>query len=165
LPNSVLNSSHSHKEPLGLHQRPTSLAPGVAYANIHFFNVDFVPTANRQLFLPVAKIPSIMDFWKRAMDKRGRTVIPSTQLADKEPETRPSEENEEDESLLYAHEGRPREKKSWRRKILTAVLIVGSMVCCFAGGFLVRDLGQPRLWNFDRYETRKHQPSRRQCPI
>jgi hypothetical protein len=94
------------------------------------------------------------------MDKRGRTFTPSTQLADKKPETRPSEENDEDESLLYAHEGRLREKKSWRLKTLTAVLIVGSMVCCFAGGFLVRDLGQPRLWNFDRYETRKHHPSR-----
>lgn len=93
------------------------------------------------------------------MDKRGRTLIPSTQLADKEPETRHSGENDEDESLLYSQEVRAQEQgKSWRRKFLTAVLIVGSMVCCFAGGFLVRDLGQPRLWNFDSYETRKCQP-------
>ncbi|ROW15172.1 hypothetical protein VPNG_03016 [Cytospora leucostoma] len=26
------------------------------------------------------------------------------------------------------------------------------MVCCFAGGFVLRDLTQPRLWNFDHYD-------------
>lgn len=93
------------------------------------------------------------------MDKRGRALVPTTELADKEPEARASEENDEDEALLYSQEPHsPKRQKSWTRNILTAVAVVGSMVCCFAGGFLVRDLSQPRLWNFDRYETRKHQP-------
>lgn len=99
------------------------------------------------------------------MDKRGRTLVPSTQTADKEPEPRQSEENDEDESLLYSQGRRLQEQRmSWKRKLLIAVLIVGSMVCCFAGGFLVRDLGQPRLWNFDSYETRKQQPSQGPSP-
>lgn len=91
------------------------------------------------------------------MDRRGRSVVPSTQPADKEPEARSSEENDEDESLLYSQGGRPQERnKSLSRKIWTAVLVVGAMVCCFAGGFMVRDLTLPLVWNFDNYETRKH---------
>ena len=107
-----------------------------------------------------------MNLWKRAMDKQGTALVPSTEIADKEPEARASEEDDEDESLLYSHGGRPQElQKSRARKITTAVLIVGSMVCCFAGGFLVRGLGQARLWNFDRYETRKHQPLPASCQV
>lgn len=90
------------------------------------------------------------------MDKRGRELVPSTQVNDKETETRHSEENDEDETLLYTHGGFSQaRKKSWTQRLCTAALIIGSMVCCFAGGFLVRDLKQPRLWNFDSYETRK----------
>lgn len=93
------------------------------------------------------------------MDRRGRSVVPSTQLADKEPEARTSEENDEDESLLYSHGSRSQDRKTTlSRKIWTAVLVVGAMVCCFAGGFMVRDLTLPVVWNFDNYETRKHQP-------
>lgn len=104
---------------------------------------------------------STMNFWKRAMDRRGRSVVPSTQPTDKEPEATPSEENDEDESLLYSHGGRSQERsKSLSRKIWTAVLVVGSMVCCFGAGFMVRDLTVPLVWNFDNYETRKHQPRR-----
>ncbi|KAG6364056.1 hypothetical protein INS49_009159 [Diaporthe citri] len=88
------------------------------------------------------------------MDRRGRPVVPLTQHANKEPEARASEENDEDESLLYSHGGRSQErKKSLSRKIWTAVLVVGSMACCFAGGFMVRDLTLPLVWNFDNYET------------
>lgn len=100
-----------------------------------------------------------MDFWKRATDKSRRELIPSMELADKEPEARPSEENDEDESLLYSHGARSQErKKSLSRKILTALVVVGVMLCCFAGGFMARDLTLPLVWNFDSYETRKHQP-------
>lgn len=106
-----------------------------------------------------------MSFWKRAMDRRGRSVGPSTQLADKEPEARPSEENDEDESLLYSHGGRPQERKqSLSRKIWSAVMSIGAMVVCFAGGFMVRDLTLPLVWNFDNHETRKHQPWRHEDP-
>lgn len=99
------------------------------------------------------------------MDRRGRSVVPSTQLADKEPEARPSEENDEDESLLYSHGGRPQERKqSLSRKIWTAVLAICAMVVCFAGGFMVRDLTLPLVWNFDNHETRKHQPGRHEDP-
>ncbi|KAI3394957.1 hypothetical protein diail_2064 [Diaporthe ilicicola] len=95
-----------------------------------------------------------MNFLRRAMDKRGRELVPSTQFTDKEPEARSSEDNEEDDTLLHSHElvSRAR-KRSWARRTCTAALIIGSMICCFAGGFLLRDLSQPRLWNFDRYET------------
>ncbi|KAK2613111.1 hypothetical protein N8I77_000040 [Diaporthe amygdali] len=95
-----------------------------------------------------------MNLFKRAMDKRGRELVPSTQRTDKEVETRPSEENDEDEMLLCAHGSLPRsQRKSWTQRLSTAALIIGSMLCCFASGFLLRDLSQPRLWNFDRYET------------
>lgn len=97
-----------------------------------------------------------MSFWKRVMDKRGRSLVPPTEVADKEPEVRTSEENDEDELLLYSQRGRPQERrKRLSRKIWTAVLVVGSMLCCFAAGFLARDLTLTLVWNYDRYETRK----------
>lgn len=98
-----------------------------------------------------------MNFWKRVMDRRGRSLVPSTQPADKEPEGRPSEDNEEDEALLYSHGGPSHvRQKSLSRKVLTVVLVFGAMFCCFAAGFMVRDLTLPLVWNFDRFETRKH---------
>lgn len=106
-----------------------------------------------------------MNFWKLVMGKRdrergGRELVPSTELADKEQESRTSEEHDEDESLLYSSGGRFEEgRKNLSRKIWTAVLVVGSMVCCFAGGFMARDLTLPLVWNFDRYETREQQES------
>lgn len=97
-----------------------------------------------------------MSFWKRVMDKRGRSLVPPTEVADKEPEARTSEENDEDELLLYSQRGRSQgRRKRLSRKIWTAVLVVASILCCIAAGFMARDLTLPLVWNYDRYETRK----------
>lgn len=97
-----------------------------------------------------------MEYLKRFADRRNRNLVPDTGYFDKEPDVAPSEENGEDETLLYPQTEVPRSQhKHWVRYICTAALITLVMACCFLGGFLLKGMTQPRLWNFDNYDTRK----------
>lgn len=100
----------------------------------------------------------IMDYLKRFVDKRNRNLVPLAEYSDQEPETASTKEDGEDETLLYSPTGFPQARgKQWTRYICTSALIICVMVCCFAGGFLLRGATQPRLWNFDHYDIRKCQ--------
>lgn len=98
----------------------------------------------------------IMDYLKRFIDKRDRALIPSVEYSDKEPSAAPSEENDEDETLLYPQRKLSQSRrKRWTRYICTSALVISTMVCCFAGGFLLKGATQPRVWNFDHYDIRR----------